>query len=273
MSRVVAHVRLIHPFPALTVSATGFGIALVAAPLQWDAALRILAMILASQVAIGSFNEYCDAPVDAIGQPWKPIPAGLLTRRDALVQATAGLVACLAIAASFGAVTAAIAVAGCAIGGLYDSALKRTPWSWLPYVVDVPLLPIWAWSAAGVLTADLIWIYPVGGLLALSAHIANAIPDDAEDRSTGAHTIVQQLGMERALALLRVSFLGAGLLGALTILPSHFSLPLLTIGAGAGAVGLVGVWLMGRADRRRLAFRLIALAAGLLAIGAAVAVR
>jgi hypothetical protein len=84
---------------------------------------------------------------------------------------------------------------------------------------------------------------------------------------------VQQLGVERSVALLRLSFCAAGVLGAMVILPTRFSLPLLAIGVAGAGPGIAGAALMGRASQRRTAFRLIAVASGLLGIGAGVAVR
>jgi hypothetical protein len=38
---------------------------------------------------------------------------------------------------------------------------------------------LWAWSAVGGLPPAAPWAYPIGVLLALALHLANALPDDA----------------------------------------------------------------------------------------------
>jgi 4-hydroxybenzoate polyprenyltransferase len=269
--RFWAWVRLVHPFPAAAVTLTGLGLAVLTSPVTWDQVVRIGLMVAASQVAIGSFNEFCDAPSDAIGQPGKPIPSGLVPRSGALLLVAIGLAACIGIAATFGVTTMILAGIGCAIGLVYDYPLKRSRWSWAPYVLAVPLLPIWIWSALGRLTAEMWGIYPAGALLALSAHIANAIPADAADRAAGTWTIVQHLGLTRSRLVLRAAFAGAGLLGAAVILPVNASPPVLAAGAGAMFVGTVGSLLISRSGQERLAFRLMATASGLLGLGVGLA--
>jgi len=271
--RLWAWARLIHVFPSMVVTGTGLGIGLATAPLGPVDALRLAGMVLGSQVFIGALNEYCDADSDRAGQPWKPIPSGLVPRNGALVLSLAGLAVCLGLSASFGLPALLIAVLGCTVGAAYDLLLKRTGWSWLPYVIDVPLLPVWVWSAVGRLTPELSWIYPAGGLLALSAHIANALPDDAHDRAAGTRTIVQQLGLPRSVWLLRLSFCAAAALGALVLLPTRTSEVVVGLGLSAVAIGLAGAFLIAREGRRRAAFRMIAVAAGLFGIAVAIALR
>ena len=273
VGRAWAWARLIHVFPSMVVTGTALGIGLAAAPMSLPDALRLFGMVLGSQVFIGTLNEYCDAESDRAGQPWKPIPSGLVPRSGALVLSLGGLAACFGLSATFGLATLLIAAMGCVVGAAYDLALKRTGWSWLPYAIDVPLLPIWVWSAVGRLTPELLLIYPAGGLLALSAHIANALPDDEHDRAAGTRSIVQQIGVERSVWLLRLSFCAAGAIGAAVILPSRFSTPVLIIGLLAAVIGMAGAILIGQRDRRRAAFRMIAVAAGLLGIAVGVALR
>src|SRR5262245_58181029 len=108
--RVWAWARLIHVFPSIVVTGTGLGMGLAAAPLNPADALRLAGMVLGSQVFIGALNEYCDAESDRAGQPWKPIPSGLVPRGGALVLSLVGLAVCLGLSAWFGSGTLLIAV-------------------------------------------------------------------------------------------------------------------------------------------------------------------
>jgi len=163
-------------------------------------------MLAASQFAVGAFNDYCDADLDAAAKPGRPIPSGVVTRFGALMATVALLVATLALAASFGPSTLAFAVLGTGAGLAYDRLLKRTPWSWAPYVLGLPILPVWSWSTLGELPPAAGWAYPFGALLALALHLANALPDDKSDREASAGGLVQSLGRPASLVILFLSF-------------------------------------------------------------------
>ena len=109
----------------------------------------------ALQASIGTLNDLVDAPRDAGHKPGKPIPAGLVPGAAArvVVVATAGLG--LALSAPSGGSTVALAALVLAIGYAYDLAFKGTAWSWLPFAVGIPLLPVFGWlGATGTLPAS-----------------------------------------------------------------------------------------------------------------------
>jgi len=107
-----------------------------------------LAMV-ALQAGIGAANDVVDAPRDAGHKPGKPIPAGLvsqaLARRVVVVAFAVGL---SLAALSGGAAAVALAIVGVAIGLAYDFRLKGTAWSWLPFAVGIPVLPVFSWIGA-----------------------------------------------------------------------------------------------------------------------------
>jgi len=227
-------------------------------------------MVLCSQFAIGALNEYCDAESDARAKPMKPIAAGLVPRAAALVIALAGVVITLILAASFGPATVALAVLATAAGLVYDFPLKRTPLSWLPYVAGLPLLPLWAWAAAGHVPRAAGWAYPIGVLLALSLHIANALPDDLDDRRAGTIGLVQLVGRHSSMVMLVCSFCTAGGL-ALALVAfsggSQFWQP--TVALIGLLCGSLAIALLFRSSTSTLAFKILAVASALLAIAVA----
>ena len=83
-ARLLGWVRLTHPFPSILDGVvSGATASLAGAPP--DLAVRIgLAMTLL-QLGIGTVNDVVDAPHDAGRKPGKPIPAGLVGGRAALV--------------------------------------------------------------------------------------------------------------------------------------------------------------------------------------------
>lgn len=247
------------------------GFALTARPaMTFGDAARLFAMVLCSQFGVGAFNDYCDAGLDALSKPGKPIPAGLVPHQGALAAAAVFVLLTLALAASFGAASLALGSLATVAGLLYDFPLKRTAFSWLPYVLGLPVLPLWAWSAVGVLPDAARWAYPVGALLALGLHLANALPDDAADRAAGTGGLVQLIGRGYSVLLLFGSFgLASGLAMVLlwstdSPMPGARALYLLGV-----AVGTTALLLAARSASSRAAFKLLAVGCALLAVGVA----
>lgn len=268
-----AWVRLIHPFPSFVVAATGLGLALALAPLSPAEAARLWTMLLASQVAIGALNEYCDAPLDRLGQPGKPIPSGRVPRAGALGLSVVGLLTSVFLMAGYGPSTLLIGITGLSVGVFYDLRGKGSIWGWVPYVVAIPLLPLWVWSAIGVLELRTLWVYPLGALLALCLHIANTVPDYDADLAAGSRTVVHAIGLVPSVWLLRGCFGVLLLLGLGLIALVGWSRPVALVGLPGAVLGGVGTFLAGAPAHARLAFRLLAAGAGLLAVCAALTLR
>lgn len=191
-------VRLTHPFPSLLDGIATAVFALVAGALPGDA-LRLGVAMTAIQVAIGTVNDLVDAPADAIAKPAKPIPAGLVAAGAARL--VAGIAAAVAVALSIpsGWGTVALGLVCLAVGLTYDLALKGTAWSWLPFAVGIPLLPVFAWyGAAGTLPAPFAVLIPTAVAAGAALAIGNAIVDLERDEATGVTSIATALGAVRA---------------------------------------------------------------------------
>ena len=102
------------------------------------------------QLGIGTVNDLVDAPSDAGRKAGKPIPAGL-------VVAAAARAARRRRCSSAGAAPRrvgqprdrrALPLVVIAIGLAYDLRLKGTAWSWLPFAVGIPILPVFGWLGA-----------------------------------------------------------------------------------------------------------------------------
>jgi 4-hydroxybenzoate polyprenyltransferase len=203
LALVIAWFRLLHPFPSFLVTvASGFFAELAAdghAPT--DRLLRLVLSVVCSQFAIGSANDVIDRELDAATKPWKPVARGAIQPRAATRLAVALSAACLALSASLSPATLFAACLGLGCGLAYDVWLKRTAWSWLPYGLALPTLPIWAWAAMDRLTGRLFLVYPLGLLLGLALHLANTLPDLEGDRAFGVRGFAHALGRRRSLAL------------------------------------------------------------------------
>ena len=111
LGQVVARKAMEIAIRKARATAVGFA-ATASARMLPDQAVRIFAMVLCSQFAVGAFNDYCDADLDARVKPTKPIAAGLVSRAMALVITLSGMSITVVLAAGFGPATVALAVCG-----------------------------------------------------------------------------------------------------------------------------------------------------------------
>jgi len=194
-------------------------------------AVRLGVAMLALQASIGSLNDFVDTSLDAGRKSGKPIPKGHATRQEALAIALTGLVVGVTLTWPSGLAATAVALAGAGCGYLYDLRLSRTAWSWLPFALGLPLVPIYAWlGATGGVPAALIRLVPIGVLAGAGLALANGLADIERDVAGGIGTAAVKLGRGRAW------FIHAGLLIA------AIGLALVSLPAGsAGGAGSAGV--------------------------------
>jgi 4-hydroxybenzoate polyprenyltransferase len=203
------------------------------------------------QFAIGALNDIVDAEADAGRVPPKPIPGGLVTPRQARVVATAAALVGLALAATAGPALVALALVVLAIGAAYDLFAKGTPWSWAPFAIGIPLLPVYGWfGASGVLPSFFTILIPMAVLGGSALAIANARADLDTDTAAGTRSVATTLGPERswwADAGLMATALSVGIvsLGRSGWSTASWTL----VGAGIGIV-VAGLILGRRADSR-----------------------
>jgi 4-hydroxybenzoate polyprenyltransferase len=175
--------------------------------------------MLALQASIGALNDVVDAERDTGRKSGKPIPRGLVGITAARAVVVGGLVAGLALAAPSGPATLAVAAAGVGVGYLYDLRLSQTAWSWLPFALGVPLLPLFAWlGSQGTVPAALATLVPIGVLAGAGLALANALADVERDTAAGKPSAAVQLGRERAWAI-QVALLAIAAVLAIALLP------------------------------------------------------
>jgi 4-hydroxybenzoate polyprenyltransferase len=231
-------------------------------------AVRLGIAMTALQASIGSLNDVVDAPRDAGHKPGKPIPAGLvsvaLARGVVVVAAVLGLV----LSAPSGAWTVALATVVLAIGHGYDLVFKGTAWSWVPFAVGIPLLPVFGWlGAAGSLPSSFAVLLPVAIVAGTGLAIANARADFERDVAAGVDSVAVRLGSGRAWtveAVLMTAVVGAAIV---TLAAGRAPVGALAIAIGAGCIVALGVAIGRRADSARIerAWQLQAIGVALLA--------
>jgi 4-hydroxybenzoate polyprenyltransferase len=233
-------------------------------------ALRLGLGMAALQASIGSLNDLHDAALDAGRKPGKPIPAGLITPGAALVVVIATAAAGLALSWMSGPATAAVAAAVLGIGYAYDLRFKGTAWSWLPFAVGIPFLPIYAWvGVAASLPPSFAVLLPCAGLAGAALATANALADLERDRAAGITSVALHLGREGAWRLHAALLVGVVTLSLGTLPAFGGEGPGVLVAVAGGAAILVGTILArGRGARvRERAWELEAIGVAILAAG------
>lgn len=276
--RDVLHGYLVlpHAAPIVIVMAAAAAFAIVARhgwPGLGDFACLLGAM-LGGQLAVGAVNELVDADLDATAKPDKPIPAGLVSRRGARTVATAGLILMAVFSLRFSLAAFGLCALGTGSGIAYSLWFKRTIWSWIPYLVALPLLPIWVWVALSSARPELFAIYPIGAAAVVAVQIAQSLPDLEADRGSGVRTLAVALGPARVRSACWGAMLLAALLAA-ALAPWLTSSPAFVWTAAGIAAGLVGlnalIWTRNARSGAMACFPCVALGAAALGVGWAAA--
>lgn len=260
-------IRLVHPFPILLDGIATGAVSLLAGA-DPPIAVRLGLAMLALQASIGALNDLVDAPFDAGRKPGKPIPAGLVSPAvaRAIVAGAAGLG--LALTAPSGPGLVVVAGSILVIGYGYDLVAKGTAWSWLPFAIGIPLLPVFGWfGAVGTLPSLFAVLLPAAVMAGAALAIANARADMDRDEAAGLASVAIRLGARRAWAV------GSWLL-AIVVVVALGSLwlrdaPTLSVVASFGAALPLGVGVvLGRtssAAHRERAWEMQAIGVALLA--------
>ena len=155
--------------------------------------------MFALQGAIGIANDLVDETLDRGRKPGKALPRGLVSRHQAGLAFAALLISGLALSALSGPAVLAIAVVGEGIGLSYDRWLKGTIWSWVPFAVGLPLLPVYAWlGATSTLPPSFAALLPAATIAGAALAIANLLADVERDAAAGIETVATRLGADRA---------------------------------------------------------------------------
>lgn len=157
----------------------------------------------ALQGSIGALNDLVDAPVDRDHKRSKPIPSGLVSPRTAAFAAVIGAILGLALAVPSGPTLTVLAGVVLAIGYGYDLVAKGSAWSWLPFAVGIPLLPVYGWlGTTASLPQWFIAFLPMTAVAGAAIAVANARADLEGDGDAGIQTVATVLGPDRSWGVL-----------------------------------------------------------------------
>jgi 4-hydroxybenzoate polyprenyltransferase len=225
-------------------------------------AVRLGLAMVSLQASIGALNDLVDAPTDAGRKPGKPIPAGIVSARAARIVVAAGGGLGLLLTAPSGVAAVGLAAGILAIGYTYDLWAKGTAWSWLPFAVGIPLLPVFGWfGASGRLPGAFGLLLPAAFAAGAALAIANARADLERDAEGGVDSVAIRLGMGRAW-LVEAVLLAAVAVVAIATLWLRAATPaavLATVGATAVILSGLAVGRRGAAPQRQRAWELEAI--------------
>lgn len=198
---------VIHFFPAVMNGLAGLVFFLIAShgAHVGPSLLVGLSMFLVS-AAVGSLNDFLDVDLDRQTGRDKPIVRGDISSLGAFRISVAAAIAGVLLALSFGLPVVLVALLVLASGLAYDVWLKGTLWSWVPYGIGIPALPVWSFLAADAFTPVLLFSFPLGLLVSLALYLANTIPDIGGDTAYGIAGLGQRLGVDRALLVAWICF-------------------------------------------------------------------
>ena len=273
---VLGYVLLPHAVPIVAVMTATAAFALIARggwPGWTDLGALLIAM-LGGQVAVGVVNELVDVELDRAGKQHKPIPAGLVTERGAHIMLWVGLALMVLGSLRFSLAAFALCALGTGLGIAYSFWFKRTPWSWVPYVLAIPLLPLWVWTALDEVPVSLLAMYPIAIPALVAVQLAQSIPDIEGDARAGVRTLAVILGVDGARLACHASIITSAALAAV-LAPLAADRAVYGWIGSAGAVVLVGInaalWRRNEHVGRMSCFPLVAAAVVALGVGWALA--
>jgi 4-hydroxybenzoate polyprenyltransferase len=265
VARLISALRLVHPFPSLLNTALVFGLAVLAGGGTARATLLAAGMV-GLQFCIGAVNDLFDERIDRATKPWKPVAAGIVSRRAATVTALIAGGGGLALAAvAAGIPTLAMAAAMMACGLIYDARLKPTAWAWLCFSVAFAILPVYAWyGAAGQLPPRPEFLLPLAALAGPLIQLSNGLADLERDAAAGIRTLATRLGRRASLVVIAALLLAIHGLAWLTVAQTWNLVAI----AGASGLALVGLVLSASSQpsRREIGWMVQAVAIALLAL-------
>jgi 4-hydroxybenzoate polyprenyltransferase len=257
-----------HPGPTLVVTALAVALGVATGLEAWRLALLGFA-VFAGQLSIGISNDALDAARDrAVGRADKPLARGDVGLAVAWGAAWGLLAAALVLSAPLGWRMLATPALTLGSAWAYNAGLKSTPWSIVPFLVSFGAFPSLATLSAPDPAFAPGWAWIAGAALGAAVHLTNVLPDLDDDARTGVRGLPHRLGPRVSAVIAAAGVLGGALavllgaaggdLAAVSVVSWIFFLAVV-------AVGVVTAWLAIARPPTRMLFRLVMLAALLLA--------
>jgi geranylgeranylglycerol-phosphate geranylgeranyltransferase len=189
-------------------------------------------------------NDYFDVAVDRINVPDRPLPAGLVTRREVLTLSIAVMVVGFSAAALISLEALVVGVLVWALGFLYNWRYKRAGLVGnLLVSISVGMTFIFGGLAVGRPFEVIVWYFAgLAMLIDLGEEITGDALDMAGDTEIGSRSLALRLGRDAALKISRAIFLGIVLYSSLPFLAGWLALTYLWPIVFMDAVILYSTW-------------------------------
>lgn len=198
--KVLAIVNSCHPIPCLAVSSFA-GMFAYGSGLQLERCLWIFLAVLFHQFSVGFSNDWLDYETDRAAKRLdKPTVNGLVSVRLLKTLAIYSAVIALVITLGLGLWATLLMLFMLVVGWAYNLGMKSNWSSVIPYALGFGAIPLFVGVAAAIPFIAPTWTVLVAGLLGVSAHFANVLPDLFEDKLTGVNALPHILG-QRTSAL------------------------------------------------------------------------
>ncbi len=238
--------RRLRGFALACHTAPTVGVTLIMTAFAWSLGWRggdlalVALTVLVGQLSVGWCNDAHDSDLDArAGRAGKPTVAQDVSARALWIAAIAALTAAIGLSwLVAGFVGGSFHVLALAVAWLYNLRLSRTAWSWLPYAVAFGVAPLFlSVGLDGELPPA--WMVIAFAIVAISAHLANALPDLESDRAAGLGGLAVRLGAQRATRLCWLLLaIGTGVIALSTLAASPLiAVALVILFAGAALLG------------------------------------
>lgn len=207
--KVAALALSTHPGPSIAVSAIAVVLGL-GVGLEWWRVLLLGLAFLANQASVGLSNDWIDADRDrAVGRTDKPVAMGRISATTARNAAFVAALLAIALMIPLGWQATAAHAAFIISAWSYNAGLKATVLSVVPYVLSFGLLPLVVTLSLPEPALASPWAMLAGGLLGVSAHFANVLPDLDDDAATGIRGLAHRAGPRTAGLVIAGALAGA----------------------------------------------------------------
>lgn len=263
-----------HPGPTMVVTVLMVGLG-AAAGLSFERLALLALAVFVGQLSVGISNDALDADRDrAVGRTDKPIAAGDIGIRAAWIGALTCLVLALLLSVPLGPGLLAAHAVMLASAWSYNVGLKAGAASILPFILGFGIFPSFATLSTAQPQFAAPWAWIAGAALGSAVHLTNVLPDLDDDARTGIRGLPHRMGGRPSAALAAAAVLAGAV--AVTLGPAGGQIPQVPVLSWVffGLVVVVvvvtlvllfsGLVRSGRSGR--VLFRLVMLAAGLLAM-------
>ncbi len=239
---VVALALACHPVPTVAVTALAT-VLVVSAGNDVTTVLVAAAAVLTGQLSIGWSNDLIDVRRDAAsGRQDKPLAAGTVSQRAVASATAVALVATFALSMALGWRAGLAQLCVVAGGWVYNYPLKFTAVSPVPFFVAFGSLPAVATLALADPVWPPVWVLFAAGLIGVSAHFGNVLPDFDDDAATGVRGLPHRLGRFGSAVAASLCAVAASVIAVVgSTPPPVWGVVALVAAVGLAAAGLVVV--------------------------------